>query len=117
MKLFAEQLPRCVARAAAALQQLEATLPSADSAFSERSEARRWLIAAHEAASRHCPSTVVEYLAYRTEWFAQSGALRILDEQRGRDRAAGLPPEPTASSLDRSVSVTATSEFVTASIG
>jgi hypothetical protein len=94
MKIFADQLPRCVARAAAALQQLEATVPSPDSAFSERCEARRWLIAAQEAAARHCPSSVVAYLAYRTEWFAQSAALRILGEQRGRNGTAGQTTGP-----------------------
>jgi hypothetical protein len=96
MKSLAHDWPRCVVRAAAAIQQLEATVPSAESAFSERSEARRWLLAAQEAATRHCSETVVAYLAYRTEWFAQSAATRILDEQRAR---AGTPRE----TLDRPV--------------
>ena len=84
MKSLAHDWPRCVIRAAAAIQQLDATVPSPQSAFSERNEARRWLLAAQEAATRHCSETVVAYLAYRTEWFAQSAATRILDEQRAR---------------------------------
>ena len=74
--------PPCIARAAAALQQLCAVIEEPNCASAELAEARRWLLAAHEAAVRNCPPTVVAYLAYRTEWFAQAAALRILAARR-----------------------------------
>ena len=74
--------PPCIARAAAALQQLCAVIEEPNCASAELAEARRWLLAAHEAAVRSCPPTVVAYLAYRTEWFAQAAALRILAARR-----------------------------------
>jgi hypothetical protein len=99
MKSFTQlEFPPCVARAAAALQQLSAAIEEPNCASAELAEARRWLVAAHEAAARSCPPTVVAYLAYRTEWFAQAAALRILAVRRGAHSAVAEPTsvaEPT----------------------
>ena len=81
------EFPPCIARAAAALQQLCAVIEEPNCASAELAEARRWLLAAHEAAVRSCPPTVVAYLAYRTEWFAQAAALRILAAHRSAPSA------------------------------
>ena len=98
MKPLTMQLvfPSCVARAAAALQQLNAAIEEPNCASAELAEARRWLVAAHEAAVRSCPPTVIAYLAYRTEWFAQAAALRILAARRTSHTAVAEPTHEDA---------------------
>jgi hypothetical protein len=90
------EFPPCVARAAAALQQLSAAVEEPHCASAELAEARRWLVAAHEAAVRSCPPTVIAYLAYRTEWFAQAAALRILAARRDAHAAVAQPTAEVA---------------------
>jgi hypothetical protein len=94
------EFPPCVARAAAALQQVTAVVEEPNCASAELAEARRWLVAAHEAAVRSCPPTVVAYLAYRTEWFAQAAAVRILEARRHSHDLISDLPDPFTEAVD-----------------